>query len=148
MAFSQDGHTLAGGDVKGRIRLWDVPTGDLRSTLTGPDDYTESVAFSPDGRTLASAGADDKIRLWDLPTGKLRITLTAAADLVRSVAFSPDGRTLASAGVGGKIQLRNAALPGPASSIRKICHAVHRPFSPGERMIYLADQPSSPACRS
>ncbi|MFI6937555.1 NACHT and WD repeat domain-containing protein [Streptomyces sp. NPDC050287] len=148
VAFSPDGGTLASGGTEGKIWLWDVATGRPRTTLVADTDYVTWVAFSPDGRTLASDATDGKIRLWDVATGKLRTTLTGHTDTVTSVAFSPDGHTLASSSSDKTVRLWNVSLPDPASTIRKICRAVHRPFTRSERSLYLADQPSAPVCRS
>nr|WP_106436381.1 WD40 repeat domain-containing protein [Streptomyces bingchenggensis] len=148
VAFSPDGRTLASGGNDKHVRLWDVATGKLRTTLTGHTDAVWSVAFSPDGRTLASGGAEGKIWLWDVATGELRATLTGHTNAVGSVAFSPDGRTLASGSDDRTVRLWDGDLPDPASSIRKICQAVHRSFTSSERSVYLADQPSDPVCRS
>ncbi|MCF1508647.1 WD40 repeat domain-containing protein [Streptomyces glomeratus] len=68
VAFSPDGHTLASGgdDNDSAVRLWDVATSGLRTTLTGHPGGVESVAFSPNGRALASGGDDGKVQLWDV----------------------------------------------------------------------------------
>ncbi|MCY3741564.1 MAG: WD40 repeat domain-containing protein [Candidatus Poribacteria bacterium] len=110
LAFSPGGRFLAsgGGFKDPTIRLWYVPTGEKRLTLTGhkknpttahtSDIY--SVAFSPDGTLLASSGIDG-IRLWNPTTGRALVTLTANRSSVSVVAFSSDSRTLASGESGG-----------------------------------------------
>jgi WD40 repeat protein len=71
VAYSPDGKTLASGDAGGRIKLWDVATGNERASLKHPS-QVNSVAFSPDGKTLASGSTDSTIKLWDLPAVKMK----------------------------------------------------------------------------
>ncbi|KAB8333481.1 WD40 repeat domain-containing protein [Scytonema tolypothrichoides VB-61278] len=97
VSVSQDGKTLASASADGIIKLWDIFTGEEKTTDMGHNDPVSSVAFSPDGKTLASASWDKTIKLWDVATGKEKTTLMGHSDAVISVAFSPDGKTLASA---------------------------------------------------
>ncbi|MGW7041171.1 WD40 repeat domain-containing serine/threonine protein kinase [Streptomyces avermitilis] len=95
---SADGHRAATGDADGRIRLWDVDTGQCLRVLTGHTGYLFALRFSGDGRLLASAGANPAICVWDVATGTcLHVPDRDSYSWVRSVSFSTDGKILASA---------------------------------------------------
>jgi serine/threonine protein kinase len=97
LVFSPDGDTLAMGDTKGNVSLWD---------LTGEPVWTPrhmgavyAMSFSPDGRILATAGVDENvwdIKLWDVANRIELGTLRGHGASIRSLAFSSDGLTLAS----------------------------------------------------
>ena len=95
VAFSPDGKTLASGSEHGTVRLWEVGSGQLKTTLQGNKHDVYSISFSPDGTTLASG--DSRVLLWEVGSGQLKTTLQGyEGDDVYSVAFSPDGTILAS----------------------------------------------------
>ena len=114
LSFSPDGLSLASAFSDGSVRVWDITSGQRKTTLTGHTGVVSSVDFSPDGLTLASASLnisvesaswDKSIRLWDITSGQLKNTLTGHTGSVESVAFSPDGLTLASASGDDSIRL-------------------------------------------
>ena len=109
LAFSPDGKTIAtGGDEDGTIKLWDVDTGNIKSTLkVESNSDIENIAFSPDGNAIAGCAGwlDRKVHLWDVASGTLRTSLIGHTDGVDYVSFSPDGRTLASGGEDNTIVL-------------------------------------------
>ena len=74
--FSPDGKMLVTGSnyFTNRLYLWDVETGSLLHTLTGPREPAIYVAF--DGQTLISAWKDDTLRFWDIGTGMLTHTVS------------------------------------------------------------------------
>ena len=120
MAFSQDGKTLATGNLDNLVQLWD-PEQVFR---TGQEDYPESVlleghsgkgasyrsliwkvVFSLDGSLLASTGGDAAIRLWDVVKREPVAILLGHVGGVTCVAFYSGARLLASGGLDGTIRI-------------------------------------------
>jgi WD40 repeat protein len=52
----------------GIVELWDVASGELKTTLASKYGDAWSAAFSPDGRTLATGHRDGTIALWQAAT--------------------------------------------------------------------------------
>ncbi|RLU90380.1 DNA-binding protein [Streptomyces griseocarneus] len=98
VAISPDGRTLAAGDSRGSVFIWDLPRRSLVTTLTDHTNAITGVVFSPDSRTLATTSDDGTARLWDTRAHKETATLKGHSGSVRAAAFSPDGGTLATAG--------------------------------------------------
>jgi WD40 repeat protein len=74
------------------IRVWDLPTGQLRQVLQGHSYHILSLDFSPDGKRLVSSCWDRTVRLWDVDTGQLIRTFRGPMGFVSAVAFLPDGQ--------------------------------------------------------
>jgi WD40 repeat protein len=127
LAYAPDGATLAVGQQDGRITLWDVTTGRMRSALSGHIDFVASLAYAPDGETLASSGGDRCVRLWDPKTGRERFAIPGQASTVVPLSFSPDGRFLALADqvspvvrlwmIAAGLECERAALRGTEGSV-------------------------------
>ena len=86
---------LSNSSEKHEIKLWDLHTGELRTTFDNQDAWVNSVAFHPDGKMLASSDSKGAIRLWDIASGKHKHILTPHK-IVDEVMFSPDGQTIMS----------------------------------------------------
>ena len=105
IAFSPDGNTLATGSGSrnpnrirkkaSEVKLWNIQTRELLTTLKGHTEVVTSVVFSPDGSTLASSSNDRTVQLWDTQTGEHKSTLQENWGRVSSVTYSPDGNILA-----------------------------------------------------
>jgi WD40 repeat protein len=105
VAFSPDGALLASTDFEGTVRVWEVRTRRVRTTLRGHVDEATALAFGPDGDTLASAGADGTVRLWDLAGRRALGRALPTTRTTLSAAISPDGRVIAAGEFSGTIVL-------------------------------------------
>lgn len=98
IAISPDGTLLAAAsydDDGGEVRVIDVATDEVRSTLPAAD----QIAFSPDGSMVATANCCPLVRLWDTTSGErsgdpLRDP-DAPPEASQALGFSPDGSLLA-----------------------------------------------------
>lgn len=112
--YSHDGSTIASVSrtgVEDVVHLWDVATGERKTTLTGHKiPLAEVVAFSLDGDTIAvGAWYQDKgLRLWNAQTGQYKTTLTGNTSLIRCIVYSPDGNMIIAGCQDGTICLWNA----------------------------------------
>lgn len=89
--------------ASGRLKLWNVETGELQHDLNGHNDFAVDVAFSPNGKLLASAGrwSNDLERfgngviVWDARSGMRQHYIRSTADGgVHSIAFTADSKRL------------------------------------------------------
>ena len=71
LAFSPDGRRLVTSCDDGRIRWWDVATGQPsgRTLQHGCEQGYYTLALSPDARTLVTGGNDKRVIRWDVETG-------------------------------------------------------------------------------
>ncbi len=129
IAISPGGDTIASGDNRGRIRLWNTNDGREARVLQSTASRINSVAFSPDRRFLVSGGDDFVINIWDVRSGLALHTIKDQAYGVTGVAFNPDGLTVAT-GAGNAVRLWDVA------SGREI-----RSFNNGSRVTAVSFSP-------
>ncbi len=110
----------------------------LAKTLTGHQDWVQSVVFSPDGKWFASAGLDKSVKLWVSATGSLLGTLRQSY-AVNAVTISSNGVWLASAGDDGTVRLWEAKTGTPRGALSGPSYAVYAvAFSPDGKLIAAA----------
>lgn len=111
--FSQDKSQLVTVGEYRTIHLWDTLTGELKQTLSEPEDDikktgyikdVENILFSPDGETIVSLVSDYQIRMWDMKTGE-RKHFTGDTGYLTNATYSPDGMTLTTADFPGVIRI-------------------------------------------
>ena len=151
VAFSSGGQTLAGGDVDGTVRLWDVadpahPRQLSQPLTSGRGIPVYSVAFGSGGQTLASGDGDGTVRLWDVADPahprQLGQPLSSSSGPVSSVAFDSSGYTLASGGGDGSIRLWNVSVQ---YAIERICVTAGG-LTPRQWNNYIAPLQYQPLC--
>jgi WD40 repeat protein len=73
LAISPDGKVLISASRDKTIKLWNLETASLITTLSQDAKEIYSVAISPDGQTLASGSADETIKIWRLNLSQLAV---------------------------------------------------------------------------
>lgn len=107
VVFTPDGKSLVSGGWDGRIKFWDIVTGEERFALDKYMFGVYSLAISPDGKRLAS-GSEKIIKIWDIAARKELLKIWAHTSTVLGLAFSPDGKTLASGSFDRSVKLWDA----------------------------------------
>lgn len=107
-SFSHDGATVASSDYDGVVNLWDVDTGQLKTSFAKHFAPVCAVAFSPDDSTLASCSHDRTVILWDVKSGQIRGTLEHN-NQVEKLDFSPRGDVLATTCSDGSLMVWDIA---------------------------------------
>jgi hypothetical protein len=103
VSFDPTDGTVAMGSEDGSVRLWDLPTRSVKSTLAAHRGTVWTARFSSEGKLLATAGDDGLIKLWNPPQSEPVQTLEHT-NAVRGLAFAPDGKTLFAGDRGGLLR--------------------------------------------
>ncbi len=75
VAWSPGGEQLISGGSDGRLRWWDLQSGECVRVQEAHQGTVQALKMIPDGSILASCGDDGAIRLWDLESGEPLHTL-------------------------------------------------------------------------
>uniref|UniRef100_A0A096MDT7 Coronin n=1 Tax=Poecilia formosa TaxID=48698 RepID=A0A096MDT7_POEFO len=137
-----DTHRLAVAGDDAKIRMWQVPEGGLKETLTEPklvlQGHTEkiySIKFHPlASGVLVSSSYDLTVRLWNLESGEQVKILTGHQDQVFGMAWSPDGKLLATVCKDGKVRIYD-----PRKSTAPVQEGPGPEGHRGARVVWVCD---------
>jgi len=82
---------LASGGEGEKVKLWDIPSGNLRDEIEVRGTVL-GLAFNPAGNRLIVGTRNEGIVLFDVTTGHQLWEVSAHGIGARGVAFSPDGQ--------------------------------------------------------
>ena len=91
IAYAPDSQRLASGNSDGTIRVWDIRTGELKSTLITHASDVTAVTFNPDGQVLAGAAsleAGSTIEFWNIGSGERLKSFIGHTDRITALVFS------------------------------------------------------------
>ena len=118
------------------IRLFNISSQCVQSTLVGHNDELQGLCFSYDGKILASASNDRTVRLWNIETGSCISVLLGHQGVVSSVSFSSDGCLVASGSSDNLVKLWNTSTYQCLATLQGHTSAVHAvSFSPDSSIL-------------
>lgn len=107
VAVSFDGKTMATGGWDKKIHLWDLESGQLKTTLEGHGSGILSIRFSRDNQHLLTTSNDGWGLFWKLGNPEPLKRFVTPAQALNAGAISPDpaGRFVAVGGEDGKVRV-------------------------------------------
>lgn len=96
--ISPDGQTLASVGLDRQVKLYDLTTQAVTTTLKAHEGPIYNVEFMPDGQQLVTVGDDKLVHVWQLSDRTLAATLVGHTGLVAALAVAPAGNLIATSG--------------------------------------------------
>jgi WD40 repeat protein len=90
---------ISGGD-DGTVRIWDLGSGTLRTTLTGHEHWVNAVACTElNGTPIAITGSSDRtVRVWDLARDRQLAIVDFPGVMSGALAIGPANEIIVGAG--------------------------------------------------
>lgn len=107
VSFDSNSQTVAMGIEDGTVRLWDLPTKSVKSTINAHRGVVWASKFSADGQTLVTAGDDGLLKVWK-PLDNEPLHVFDHPNAVRGLAISSDGKLIFAGDRKGGLQVWSA----------------------------------------
>lgn len=108
VAISSDDRLVAKGGSDGKIKIWELGTGQNVHSIKAHDSHVVGLVFTANSQKLISSSFDQTIKIWDLESGACLQTLQIQAPVYR-IAINQNSTILASGSNCGDILLWNIA---------------------------------------
>ena len=138
--ISPDGKYMATIGDDRTVRIWDLTTNEVVSTLQVDTDFGgggHGVAFSPDGTQLLTVSGEANATLWDVSTGNDILNLEGHSAHLATVAISSDGKMFATGSEDGTAKLWDVATGKELFTLGdEETFALYITFSPDGKILY------------
>ena len=104
LAVSVDGKLAAIGEESGKIKIFDLANGQVKTRLDGHTAAVRSVVFSADGTRLVSGSTDKTFKVWNVADGKVLASVETPTPL-NAVALVAEEKQIATAGEDNNLRL-------------------------------------------
>ena len=105
VAVTRDGKTIAGGDYKGNLVVYDVASKKASTHENAFEGWCQKIILSPDDKTIIAGNESGKLFTWGIADAKVSKTVELCKASITSLAFSPNKSQLAATDGNGKVHL-------------------------------------------
>lgn len=138
IAISHSGTLIATGDRVGNVKIWNIKTRQIITSLRGHTARVNDLCFSPQDEFLASAGMDGRVQVWSTGDWNIQpLIVDDTENFIFSVAFDILGNYLIAGSMGEK-----SLMIRPTHTyefVPQFCSNLHRNMTEEEWNIYVGE---------
>ncbi len=136
VGLSPDGGTFISAS-RDFIKIWDVPSGQLRRLISAKKERFEGFVISPDSKKFAVV-QDSWVQVRDLRTGSVKTQFPPRIGYYPEIAFSPSGRWIAAEGYWENLFVLDTKNPKKFQEIKQEQIQIYYGLAFSENDEYLA----------